>query len=86
MVEAVQYYAIIGLRGSRTDPTGIARRRTNETGGFRDEALEKDMSWKFSPAIVEWKRAESSEDLIEIPHEEAEQLIERLRARWTGAN
>jgi hypothetical protein len=86
MAETVQYYAIIGRNASRTDPTGIARRRTNETGGFRDEALEMDMSWKFSPAIVEWKRAESSEDLIEIAHEEAEQLIERLRARWAQAN
>ena len=82
MTETIKYYAIIGRSGSQTDPTGIARRRTNETGGFRDEALEKDMIWRFSPAIVEWKRAESSEDLIEIPHEEAEQLIERLRARW----
>jgi hypothetical protein len=82
MTETIKYYAIIGRGGSQADPTGIARRRTNETGGFRDEALEKDMSWRFSPAIVEWKRAESSEDLIEIPHEEAEQLIERLRARW----
>ena len=82
MAEIVQYYAIIGLSSSQTDPIGIARRRTNETGGFRDEALDKDMSWKFSPAIVEWKRAESSEDLIEIPREEAEQLIERLRAGW----
>jgi hypothetical protein len=82
MTETIKYYAIIGRSGNQTDPTGIARRRTNETGGFRDEALEKDMSWRFSPAIVEWKRAESSDDLIEISDEEAEQLIERLRARW----
>jgi len=82
MAETIKYYAIISLGGNRAHPTGIARRRTNETGGFRDEALEKDMSWRFSPAIVEWKRAESSEDLIEIPHGEAEELIERLRARW----
>ena len=53
-------------------------------GGFRDEALQKDLTWEFTPVIVEWERAESSDDLIEISEEEAERIIERFRARWGG--
>ena len=82
MAESIQYYMIIGRQGSRAEPSGIARRRTSQSGGFRDEALERDMSWQFSPAIVEWKRAESAEDLVEISDEEADRIIERFRARW----
>jgi hypothetical protein len=32
--------------------------------------------------IVGWERAESTDDLIEVTEDEANQIIERFRARW----
>jgi hypothetical protein len=85
MAENLTYYAIIDDRATRDDPAGIARRREVESGGFRDEALGRDLNWHFTPLIVEWKRAESTDDLEEISQEEAERVIERFRERWSGA-
>jgi hypothetical protein len=76
------YYAIIDHRATREDPAGIARRRPLDTGGFRDEALDRGMNWQFTPLIVEWKRAESTDDLVEICEDEAERIIDRFRAKW----
>jgi hypothetical protein len=82
MTAETTYYAIIDYRATREDPAGIARRRPLETGGFRDEALDRGMNWQFTPLIVEWKRAESTDDLVEVSEEEAERIIERFQAKW----
>jgi hypothetical protein len=82
MTTKMIYYAIIDHRATREDPAGIARRRPLESGGFRDEALDRGMNWRFTPLIVEWKRAESTDDLVEISEDEAERIIERFRAKW----
>jgi len=82
MASTTQYYAVVDYRGSRNNPAGIARRQTDDDGGFQDEALARDLSWKFTPIIVEWKRGKSTDDLIEISEDEARQIIERFRARW----
>jgi hypothetical protein len=81
VTEKPEYYAIIDYRATREDPAGIARRRPLETGGFRDEALDRNMNWQFTPVIVEWERAESTDDLVEISEDEAERIIERFRAK-----
>ena len=85
MAEQLTYYAIIDHRATREDPAGIARRHRSEPGGFRDEALGRDLNWHFTPLIVEWERAESTPDLEEISPEEAERVIGRFRERWSGA-
>ena len=82
MAEESQYYAIIDYRATREDPAGIVRRRSLSSGGFQDEALNKDLVWRFTPAIAEWKRAESTDDLAEVTPDEAQRIIERLTARW----
>jgi hypothetical protein len=84
MPEQVTYFAIIDHRATREEPAGIARRRRPDEGGFEDEALGRDLTWHFTPLIVEWERAESTPDLEEIPEEEAERIIERFRERWAG--
>jgi hypothetical protein len=81
MAAQITYYAIIDYRATREDPAGIARRRYVESGGFEDEALDRNMNWQFTPVIVEWKRAESTDDLIEISEDEAERIIEQFRAK-----
>jgi hypothetical protein len=82
MTAEITYYAIIDHRATREDPAGIARRRPLETGGFRDEALDRGMNWQFTPLIAEWKRAESTDDLVEVSEEEAARIIERFQAKW----
>lgn len=82
MPEQAKYYAIIDHRASREHPAGLVRRRTFEDGGFEDEALERDLTWQFTPLIVGWERGEATDDLIEVPEDEADRIIERFRARW----
>jgi hypothetical protein len=84
VAERITYYAIIDRWADRADPAGLVRRRRPLSGGFRDEALVRDLSWQFTPLIVEWERAESTDDLVEVTEDEANQLIERFRARWGG--
>ena len=44
----------------------------------------RDLSWEFTPLIVEWERAEATDDLVEIPEDEANRIIEGFRARWAA--
>jgi hypothetical protein len=83
VAEKTTYYALIWP--GRTEPTGIVRRREDEQGST-DEALWKDLNWHFSPTIVEWERADSTEDLVQLTEEQAEDLIERLRQRWAASS
>ncbi len=82
VAEKIVYYAIIDRWATREDPAGIARRRRPLAGGLRDEAFMRDLSWEFTPLIVEWERNESTDDLVEVTEDEANRIIERFRARW----
>ncbi len=82
MAEEITYYAIVDRWATREDPAGLARRRRSDSGGFRDEALNRSMNWQFTPLIVEWERAESTDDLVEVSADEAERIIEGFRAKW----
>ena len=83
MPEGVTYYAVVS--GSRTvhNPSGIARRRTLQTGGFEDEALSRDLTWAPTSAIVEWNRDAMDFDLVEISEADARAVIERFREKWS---
>lgn len=83
MAEQITYYAIIDYHATREDPAGLVRRVRHDTG-FRDEALERDLNWRFTQAIVEWVRAESTDDLIEVSEEEADRIVDRFRQEWGG--
>jgi len=82
--EEVKYYAIVDSWSTREEPAGLARRRWPVTGGFRDEAIDRNLTWQFTPLIVAWERAESTDDLVEISEEEANRIVEGFRARWQG--
>jgi len=81
----IKYYAIVDSGATRENPTGIVRRHTKNDGSFRDEALHRDLTWQFSPTIVEWERAESSGDLVEVSEDEAERIIQRFQALHGGS-
>ena len=66
MPDKITFYAVIG--GDRTvdNPYGLVRRLEFGGDGFTDEGLRKDFSWFFTPAIVEWKRGDLGQDLVEV--------------------
>ena len=83
MPDDITYYAVVS--GSRTvrDPSGLARRRHLQTGGFQDEALRRDLTWQHTSAIVESGRDAMDFGLIEISEAEAQVLIDRFREKWS---
>ena len=82
MADEVTYYAVVGGDGTSSDPSGLARRRRFQAGGFVDEALRRDLTWGHTSAIVEWKRDAMDFNLVEISEADAAQLIERFRGKW----
>lgn len=82
MAEEVKYYAIVGMGRTREDPNNVARRRFTAQGRV-DESLRRDMTWGFTSAITDWERGEGRE-IVEISEEEANRIIERLRAKWSA--
>jgi hypothetical protein len=79
--ERVDYYAIVGIGRTPTDPSGLVRRRYTVDGRV-DEALRKDLTWQRDTAIIEWEYGNLTGELIRVSSAEAEQLIERFREKW----
>jgi hypothetical protein len=82
MADEVTYYAVVSGDGTSSDPSGLARRRRLQAGGFVDEALHRDLTWGPTSAIVEWKRDAMDFSLVEVGEADAARLIERLREKW----
>jgi len=86
MPDKILYYAVVDELSSREYPAGLFRRTYTETGGLRDEAFTRNLIWKNSSTLVSAERGDLENDFIEITEDEANQLMEQLRARWTGAS
>jgi hypothetical protein len=86
MPDKILYYAVVDELSSREHPAGLFRRTYTEAGGLRDEAFTRNLVWKNSSTLVSAERGDLENDFIEITENEANQLMEQLRARWTGAS
>ena len=86
MADKVIYYAVVNDLSSRDRPAGLFRRTYTEAGGLRDEAFTRNLIWKNSSTLVSAERGDLENDFIEITQDEASQLMEELRARWTGTS
>jgi hypothetical protein len=86
MPDKILYYAVVDELSSREHPAGLFRRTYTEAGGLRDEAFTRNLIWKNSSTLVSAERGDLENDFIEITEDEANQLMEQLRARWTGAS
>ncbi|TDD33627.1 hypothetical protein E1286_41990 [Nonomuraea terrae] len=73
------YYALMFSDDTREAPSGLARRRILQSGGIVDETLRRDLQWRESDVIDNWRRGESSEELVELSEAEAEQVISRFQ-------
>jgi len=80
------YYAIVNDLSSREQPSGVFRRTYFEAGGKRDEAFTTDLVWERSASLVSAERGDLLNQFIEITEDEANQIMDRIRATVTGAN
>jgi hypothetical protein len=86
MPDKVTYYAVVNDLSSREHPAGLFRRTFTEAGGLRDEAFTRNLIWKGSSSLISAERGDLQNDFIEISEAEANQLMDQLRVRWTGAS
>jgi len=86
MPDRVIYYAVVNDLSSRERPAGLFRRTYFESGGRRDEAFSRNLIWKSSASLVSAERGDLDNEFIEINEDEANRLMEELRARWTGTS
>jgi hypothetical protein len=86
MPDKVTYYAVVDDLSNREQPAGVFRRIYTEAGGKRDEAFTRNLVWEFSPSLVSAERGDMQNEFIEITEDEANQIVDRIRATVTGAS
>ena len=86
MPDKVTYYAVVDGLSSRERPAGVFRRTYFESGGRRDEAFTRNLVWERSASLVSAERGDLQNDFFEITEDEADQLMEQLRVRWSGTS
>jgi hypothetical protein len=86
MPDKVTYYAIVNDLSSREQPTGVFRRTYTEDGGKLDEAFTRSLTWEFSSSLVSAERGDVLNEFVEITEDEANQIVDRIRATVTGAS
>jgi len=86
MPDKVTYYAVVDDLSSRERPAGVFRRTYTEDGGRSDEAFTRNLVWEYSTSLISAERGDLQNEYIEITEDEANQLVERIRAKVTGAS
>jgi hypothetical protein len=86
MLDKITYYAIIDRLSTRERPAGVFRRIYTEGGGRRDEAFTRNLAWENSWSLVSAERGDLENEFIEINEDEANQIVERIRAEVTGTS
>ena len=86
MPDKVTYYVVVDDLSSRERPAGVFRRIYTQDGGRSDEAFTRNLTWEFSPALVSAERGDLQNEFIEITEDEANQIVDRIRATVTGAS
>ena len=86
MPDKVTYYAVVNDLSSRERPAGVFRRTYTEDGGRSDEAFTRNLTWQYSTSQISAERGDLQNEFIEITEDEANQIMEWIRARVTGAS
>ena len=85
MPDKVTYYAVVNDLSSRERPVGVFRRTYTEDGGRSDEAFTRNLRWEYSTSLISAERGDLQNEFIEITETESNEIVERIRARVTGA-
>ncbi len=83
MPDEVTFYAIVDGLSSREQPAGVLRRTYFEVGGRRDEAFSSALVWERTALLVSAERGDLENEFIEITEDEANQIVDRIRATAT---
>ena len=86
MPDRITYYAVVNDFSSRERPAGVFRRIYTEDGGRSDEAFTRKLRWEYSTSLISAERGDLDNDFIEITEDEANQIVERIRAKVTGTS
>lgn len=81
----VTYYAGVNKRSPRERPTGVFR-RVYRDGGLADEAFTRNLKWEYSTSLISAERGDLDNEFIEITEDEANQIVERIRAEVAGTD
>ena len=84
MPDSVTYYAVVNDFSSRQRPAGVFRRTYTEDGGRHDEVFTRNLQWEYSTSLISAERGNLDNKFIEITEEEANHIMERIRAKVTG--
>jgi len=79
MADKITYYALIDEFSSRAQPGGVLRRVERDNGKV-DEAFSRDLKWDPSPLLRAAEHGETMFDFAEITEEEANRVVDRIRA------
>jgi hypothetical protein len=80
MDDKVTYYAIVNEFSNRDQPFGVIR-RVRHKGGQRDEVFSRDLTWQHTALLYSAERGDLTNDMVPISESEADNIIERIRAR-----
>ena len=86
MPDKVTYFAIVNDFSSRERPAGVFRRTYSDDGGRSDEAFTRNLRWEYSTSMISAERGDLDNKFIEITEDEANQIVERIRAKVTGTS
>jgi hypothetical protein len=80
MTDKITYYAMIDEDTSRDKPRTVLRRVETDEGRI-DEIFSRDLTWERSPLLHAAERGDTMFDFTEITEEDAEQIVDRIRAQ-----
>jgi hypothetical protein len=83
MPNKITYFAIVGPGSGVDQPLGLLRRLEHDDGP-EDEGLNRDLSWSFSPLLVEWEHGSYERDLVEVSHEQASRIVRYFRDKFAA--
>lgn len=85
MADKTTYYAIIDESSSRDHPAGVLRRVENSEGEI-DEVFSRNQKWEFSPLLYSAEHGDLENDFTEITKDEADRIVDRIRAEAGDAD
>lgn len=80
MTDKITYYALIDEDTSREKPRTVLRRVQSDKGQI-DELFSRDLVWERSPLLHAANRGDTTLDFTEISKEEANQIVDQIRAQ-----